>query len=143
MFKRIVVPLDGSELAEAILPKVEDLARLHGSEVILLRVALAHTLPGADPIEAQVRVVEEAERYIGYITERLESRGLAAKGVVRYGEVATEILDHVQEVTADLVAMSTHGRSGVTRWLLGSVAEKVLRGSPVPVLLVRAPGAPR
>jgi nucleotide-binding universal stress UspA family protein len=138
MFKRILVPLDGSALAEAILPEVTELAKLHHAEVLLVRVALGHAFPGVDPTEAQVRVVEEAETYLAAVQRRLVVERIHVDTAVRYGQAAEEILDHVRTRQADLIAMSTHGRSGIERWVMGSVAEKVLRASAVPVLLLRA-----
>jgi nucleotide-binding universal stress UspA family protein len=138
MFARILVPLDGSDLAEAVLAEVSELATLHGAEVVLLRVALAHALPGVDQTELQVRAVEEAESYLARVEGRLRARGIKAESAVRYGRAAEEILDHIESCGADLIAMATHGRSGIQRWVLGSVAESVLRGAAVPVLLLRA-----
>lgn len=138
MFARILVPLDGSALAEAILPQVTELATLHGAEVVLLRVAFAHAFPGSDQTSAQVQAVEEAEAYLAEVVQRFLAAGIKAQSVVRYGHAAEEILDHAQTGAVDVIAMSTHGRSGVQRWVLGSVAEHVLRAAPVPVLLVRA-----
>jgi universal stress protein A len=117
---------------------VVELAKLHGAEVMLLRVALAHTFPGADATDAQVHVVEEAEGYLADVEGRLAAQGIGVSRAVRYGHAAQEILDHAQARRADLIAMCTHGRTGVLRYMLGSVAEAVLRASPVPVLLLRA-----
>ncbi len=136
-FERILVPLDGSECAENILPKVEKLATELKARICLLRVAYAHTFPGVDPTDAEVKVVREAEGYVGKIQERLKAEGFDVDWHVRYGDEAEEILDHIGQKEVDLVAMSTHGRSGVKRFLLGSVAEKVLRHSPKPIFLVR------
>ncbi len=141
MFRRILVPLDGSPLAEAILPQVTGLSHALGAEVILLRVALAHTFPGVDPIhlaDEEVRVVEEAEAYLATAAERLVREGVNAKTAVRYGQPAAEIIDHAAVEKADLVAMSTHGRSGLSRLVMGSVAEEVVRKAKIPVLLLRA-----
>jgi nucleotide-binding universal stress UspA family protein len=138
--KKILEPLGGSAVAEAILPQVTELARVHDAELVLLRVALAHEFPGSDPIEAQVRAVGEAEKYLEALELELQGRGLRVSRVVRYGNGADEILDHAEFGGMDLIAMSTHGRTGVSRWVLGSVAEKVLRASTIPLLLVRAPG---
>jgi nucleotide-binding universal stress UspA family protein len=137
MLSRILVPLDGSPLAEAVLPQVVELAALRKSEILLLRVALAHALPGVDPVEAQVSAVEEAQAYLAGIEPGLSAQGLTIKSAVRYGHAAEEILDHARVAGADLIAMSTHGRSGFRRWVLGSVAETVARHSPIPVLLLR------
>ncbi|MFI5339876.1 MAG: universal stress protein [Candidatus Methylomirabilales bacterium] len=138
MFARILVPLDGSPLAEGILPEVAELATLHDAELMLLRVALAHTLPGVDATDAQVYAVEEAEGYLAEVERRLAPQGITVTRAVRYGHAAEEILDHAQVRRVDLIAMSTHGRTGILRLVLGSVAEAVLRASPVPVLLLRA-----
>ncbi len=143
MFKRILVPLDGSPLAEAILPEVTGAEPRLGAEVILLRVALAHAFPGVDPIhlaDEEVRVVEEAEAYLATMAERLAREAVSVKTAVRYGQPAAEIIDHVAFERADLVAMSTHGRSGLSRLVMGSVAEEVVRKAKVPVLLLRAQG---
>jgi len=136
-FERILVPLDGSECAEIVLPKVEKLATDLKANVALLRVAYAHTFPGADPTEAEVKVVREAEEYLRKIEERLKAKGFKVDSHVRYGNDADEILDHAAQKDIDFIAMTTHGRSGVKRFLLGSVAEKILRHSPKPIFLVR------
>ncbi len=136
-FERILVPLDGSECAEIVLPKVEKLATDLKASIALLRVAYAHTFPGVDPTEAEVKVVGEAEEYLRKIGERLKAKGFKVDSHVRYGNDADEILDHAAQKDIDFIAMTTHGRSGVKRFLLGSVAEKILRHSPKPIFLVR------
>ncbi len=141
MFRTILVPLDGSKLAEESLDRVRDLARTRRSKVILLRVAFALVFPGADATNAQIRVTEEAKGYLGKIQKRLEAEGIKAETAVRYGFPAEEILAHVNRGGIDLVAMSTHGRTGPARMVMGSVAEQVLRHSDVPVLLFRATGS--
>ena len=140
MLSRILVPLDGSPLAESVLPQVVELANLRKAEVVLVRVALAHTFPGANPADAQVRAVESAQRYLTKIEANLAAQGIAAQSVVRYGHAAEEILDHARTGGIDLIAMSTHGRSGIRRWVLGSVAETVARRAAVPVMLLHARG---
>lgn len=133
----ILVPLDGSACAEKILPAVEKLAEDLKAGIVLLRVAYALTFPGADPTDAQIKAVREAEEYLERIAGRLAARGFRVETHVRYGHEAEEILAHAGERDLDLIALTTHGRSGVRRFLLGSVAEKVLRHSPKPVFLVR------
>jgi nucleotide-binding universal stress UspA family protein len=137
MFKKILVPLDGSNLAEGILPRVEWLAKIHGAEVTLLRVAVAHTFPGMDPVQHQVTVVREAEEYLAKIEENLRSVGVKTEAVVRYGHEAQEIVEHANTRDFDLIAMSTHGRTGLTQFVLGSVASKVIHTATVPILLCR------
>jgi nucleotide-binding universal stress UspA family protein len=135
MIEKIVVPLDGSLTAEAILPQVRRVLYRNDSEVILVYAveppALEHTLP---LVEAQIGAARE---YVLGQQERLERAGVRAKHVVRVGSPYRVILDVVEEHKATMIALATHGYSGVKRFLFGSVAEEVLRGSPVPVLLVR------
>lgn len=141
MFKRILVPLDGSPLSEAILPQVAELTHALGAEVTLLRVGLAHAFPGVDPkslVDEEVRVMQEAEAYLATVAQRFGQEGMTIRTVVRYGQPAAEIIDHVAFEGVDLVAMSTHGRSGLTRLVMGSVAEEVVRKVRVPVLLLRS-----
>jgi len=135
--KRILVPLDGSECAENVLPKVEELATELKASIALLRVAYAHSFPGTDQIQAEVKVVQEADEYLRRIEDRLRAKGFKVDSHVRYGNDAEEILDHAAQEGIDFIAMTTHGRSGVKRFLLGSVAEKLLRHSPKPIFLVR------
>ena len=135
--ERILVPLDGSGCAEVVLPSVEKLAKELKASVALLRVVYAHTFPGVDPTDAEVKVVREGEDYLRSIEERLKAKGLKVDSHVRYGVDAEEILDHAAQKDIDFIAMTTHGRSGVKRFLIGSVAEKILRHSPKPVFLVR------
>jgi nucleotide-binding universal stress UspA family protein len=139
---KILVPLDGSALAESAIPKAMDLAR-GGSTLMLLRAAEAHTLPGVDPTEAQVEVVREAEEYLANVAARLKEQGAdSVETSVWYGPAASAIVDAARLRKADLIVMSTHGRSGLGRLILGSVAESVLRGTTAPILLLRVPGAP-
>jgi nucleotide-binding universal stress UspA family protein len=140
MFKRILVPLDGSSLAEAVLPQVQDLVKALGAELFLVRVAAAHVFPGVDPTEEEVEVVQKAEAYVADVAGRLRNEDIPVHIAVRYGEAAEEILGHIGDNAVDLVAMSTHGRSGLSRLVLGSVAEQVVRHATVPVLLTRARG---
>ena len=139
----ILVPLDGSALAEAALPKALELADVLGARVLLLRAAQASTLLGADLTEAQVRVVREAEDYLAALKDRLAKSGRASvETSVWYGPAAYAIVEAARIRKVDQIVMTTHGRSGLGRLLLGSVAESVLRGTTTPILLLRAEGAP-
>ena len=140
---RILIPLDGSALAESALAKAEEMAGGWPSTLLLLRAAEAHTLPGVDPIEAQVLVVREAEEYLAAVAARLKGQGFkSVETSVWYGSAASAIVEAAHVRKADLIVMSTHGRSGLGRLILGSVAESVLRGTTTPILLLRAPEAP-
>jgi len=140
-YNKILVCLDGSEVSEAVLLEVEKIATAFNAGISLLRVAHAITiLPGTDPTEAQVAVVRKAEEYLSGIEEELKTRGFMVDSHVRYGDPAEQILDHCEWNEVDIIAMSTHGRSGVKRWLLGSVAEKILRHATKPVFLMKSSG---
>jgi nucleotide-binding universal stress UspA family protein len=135
--ERILVPLDGSECSEDVLPRVEELASRLKTGICLLRVVSARTFPGADPIEAEVKVVREAEEYLAGLKERLQAKGLDVDTHVRYGEDVEEIVDHASQKEIDLIAMSTHGWRGVNRLIHGSVAERVVQNTDKPVFVAR------
>ena len=134
---RILVPLDGSKCSENIIPRLEELASNMKSSICLLRVVSAHTFPGVDRIESEVKVVREAEKYLQDWESRLKAKGFDVDTHVRYGDDVEEILDHAALKEIDLIAMSTDRPRGVKRILFGSVAEQVLRKTPKPVFLVR------
>jgi nucleotide-binding universal stress UspA family protein len=138
MYRTILVPLDGSPLAEAILAEIEKLtAGAAMPRVVLIRVVPAHHIPGQDAIEWQARMIRRAEDYIEDLKQRLEAKGLVVDHHVPYGDPATKILEVCELYNYDLIAMSTHGRSGMGRWLMGSVADKIVSHSRTPVLLRR------
>jgi nucleotide-binding universal stress UspA family protein len=136
MHQKILVPLDGSAAAEAVLPKVVMLARALAADVVLLRVTRARVFPGLDPTEAQVAAVREAEGYLAVQVEQLRLWGIETHSAVRYGDPIPEILDHIRTARVTLVAMASRARTGVSRLLLGSVAAAVLRHAGIPVLLL-------
>lgn len=147
-FNRILLPLDGSKNGEAALPYVEGLAIAAKAEIILLHVVT----PPYDIVLAEgytshlSRISEEyiehasaaAKNYLDAVKERLMKLKIAVRCEVDTGSPAERINGYAKENDIDLIAMSTHGRSGVSRWLLGSVADKVLHTTDRPVLLVRA-----
>jgi len=140
--KTILIPLDGSRLAELALAPAVELARDRGAKLVLLRAAEAHTTV-ADPTEAQVTVVREAEEYLTALRARMLAGGVAeVETSVWYGPPAEAIVEATRYRGADLIVMSSHGRSGLGRLVLGSVAETVLRSTLTPVLLIRAGAAP-
>ena len=137
---RILVPLDGSDCAESIIPKVEELAERNEEGICLLRVALARAFPGADQIEAQVKVVREAEEYLQYMECRLRAKGFDVDSHVRYGNEAEEILEHAGQKEIALIAMSTHRHNGIRHFFGGCLAEKILRRALKPVFLAPCGG---
>lgn len=146
MYNKILVPLDGSELSESIFEHVQEIATGRNvSEVILLRVVeqaetgTSYSWGGVISVEQLATLGEkvrtEATTYMSKVADRLKIEGTAIKTHIVQGSPADSILDYAQENQVDLIIMSTHGRSGISRWAFGSVAEKVIRNSPVPVLL--------
>ena len=127
--KEIIVPLDGSGEAETVLPYLRDLAPRFDSQVHVLGVGIGRKTR---------RVNRLLEDYINRITDGLRSDNIKAEPVIRYGIAADKILDFTLEKEIDLIIMATHGRSGITRWWMGSVAEKVISEATAPVLLVRS-----
>jgi len=127
--KEILVPLDGSGEAESVLPYLRDLAPKFDSRVHILGVGIG--------IKTR-RVNRLLEDYTKRIASSLQSDNIKAEPVIRYGIAADKILDFTVEKEADLIIMATHGRSGITRWWMGSVAEKVISEAIAPVLLVRS-----
>jgi len=150
MYEKIMVPLDGSELAECVLPHVETfIKRYRVSEVVFARVI--------DPIplyfynesyinreELEVSELDRkgsAQDYLNQVMDRLEHDGTKLHSEVLVGRVAESLADYAHKNGMDLILIATHGRSGISRWVIGSVADKILRSINIPVLMVRAPGA--
>ena len=151
MYEKILVPLDGSRVGEAALVDVEELALKMMPEtpveVTLLQVVTPMTYDFlTEDQDAQLpyndldlkKIERYAQQYLDRVAARLRSRGINVKTVVAEGHEAEEIIKAAQNTQADLMAMSTHGRSGLRRWALGSITDKVLHESDVPVLTVRA-----
>jgi nucleotide-binding universal stress UspA family protein len=138
MLRKMLIPLDGSGLAERALEDAAALSASTAATLILLRTVELHTVPGMDDRAAEVEALSDAERYLREHAERLQHRGFTCEVVATYGPAAEWIVAEASLRDVDLIVMSTHGRSGPARWLLGSVAEAVLARTSVPVLLVRA-----
>jgi len=127
--QKILVPLDGSGEAESVLPYLRDLAPKFDSHVHILGIGIGRKTR---------RVNRLLEDYVNRVASGLQSDNIKAKPVIRYGIAADKILDFTVEKEADLIIMATHGLSGITRWWMGSVAEKVISEATAPVLLVRS-----
>ncbi|HEU5380984.1 MAG TPA: universal stress protein [Ktedonobacteraceae bacterium] len=144
MFKRILVPLDGSDRAEQALPLAAHLARVAGGTIVLLQVADTLNRVGAYSGGATVFLQDLVEKdllnataYLSRIATSGELKGIETNIAVFSGLPATHILDVAYEQDIDLIVMCSHGYTGFKRWALGSVAQKVVRQSTVPILLVR------
>ena len=141
MYKRILVPLDGSELARNALDHAEKLAKTFDAEIILFQVIPLMPIYGSPelvtPLIIDEKQKEVAERYLSDLAEEMKKRGHKVTARVRTGQqVAAEIIDFAKESGVDLIVMCTHGHSGITLWVLGSVARKVLTRAETPILLI-------
>ncbi|MFQ5846902.1 MAG: universal stress protein [Candidatus Methylomirabilales bacterium] len=143
MYRRILVPLDGSQLAERILPHVETIAKSTGAEVVLLRttdprhgeIAAEAATEGRKWLESDQA---QAAKYLEGVAKRLKDAGVTTRVEVLVGEPAVEILTAAEHENVDLIAMMSHGATGFNHFDRGSVAEKVLQCTTRPVLMVRA-----
>jgi nucleotide-binding universal stress UspA family protein len=141
MFARILVPLDGSRLAESVLPHVVAIASSIESQVYLLRVldqvGAATRPPSVDPFDWQIRKAE-AETYLRDISSHLENARLATKGEVIEGNAAESVIDFAHSNAIDLITMSSHGQSGISGWNVSSVVQKIILRARTSVMIVRA-----
>jgi nucleotide-binding universal stress UspA family protein len=166
MYKKILVPLDGSKLAEAALPHVEELAKGCDTEEVILvsvteRVRGYRAMEGStEPVvgsgggwggsiqppgqrllpEATGKKEKQAQRYLDRVAKTLAAKGINVSTDVLLWKPAEAIVGYAKQYGCDLIVMASHGRSGPSRWAYGSVADKVLRMSCIPVLMIRAPG---
>ena len=145
MYKKILVPLDGSRRAEAILPHVEEMAYRYGVKVLFLMVI--DSLPvgvGPEPNYSPhdpnhvKRQFDEAERYIAAVSGEFRSKGIEVESSIEGGQVVDEIINVSMREDADLIAMASHGRTGLARTFYGSVASGVLHRIDRPLFLIRA-----
>jgi nucleotide-binding universal stress UspA family protein len=148
MYQKIMVPLDGSELAECVLPHTEIIAKLCNASVELVSVIEPIELPtrggialsGDDLKQIESHSKHDAENYLRGIVDRLKRTGIKAHSKLLTGKAADSLVNYIHKSNFDLLIIATHGRSGISRWIWGSVADKILHSSAIPMLLVRPPG---
>ena len=151
MYKKILVPVDGSELAECVLPHVASIAKGCGAQTIVFVRAIEPVQMMADAdgggsftnedikdIAKETR--DNTENYLSQLVERTKHYGVNIQSEGLFGKAAEVIADYATNNEVDLIVISTHGRSGVSRWVWGSVANRILRSACVPVMMIRAPG---
>jgi nucleotide-binding universal stress UspA family protein len=143
MIKRILVPLDGSDVAEGALPYAQEIAARTGAQILLL--AAVHQIDPwpTYPVQVDPKKIPLVEAYLEEKSKELKAKGLAVKTEAVEGTPADVILARAANENEDLVIMSSHGHSGVKRWVLGSVTEKVVHASRCPVLIVQPYQKPR
>jgi nucleotide-binding universal stress UspA family protein len=150
VYKKILVPLDGSDFSECSLKHVKAIASgCNVPETVLIRVTeslsaesvSALAMAGDDLLrKAEMDNQTEARKYMAQIKNKLVNDGLAVETIVVDGRAAEEILDYAQNNNVDLIVMTSHGKTGISRWFFGSVAQKVLQHSVTPVLIISPPG---
>jgi len=143
MYKKMLVPLDASDFAECVFDHAQEIATARAiPEVVLLTVVepvrpVVYSYFGDEGMKgAEAAARESAQYYLDAVKARLGLESGNVTTIVATGEPSEQILNYIIENGVDIVVMSTHGRSGVSRWFLGSVVERVLRGSTAPVFLV-------
>jgi nucleotide-binding universal stress UspA family protein len=166
MYKKILVPLDGSKLAECAIPHVEELAKGCGTEEVIL-VSVTERVKGYRVVEGPSQPVagselgwmessrspgqrltpeafgkkeKQAQRYLDRIAKTMAAKGINVSTEVLLWKPEEAIVGYAKQYRCDLIIMASHGRSGPSRWAHGNVAEKVLKASSIPVLMIRAPG---
>lgn len=150
MYRTILVPLDGSKRAEVILPHVEELAHRYDASVILLRVVEPIAVgmdptgltPTLNPLVID-QLKNDAQSYLARLQEEFRKKGIVAQAHLTFGPAVPTILEFAHREHVDLIAMASHGRSGLARVFYGSVAAGVLHGVDRPLLLVRSKGPVR
>jgi len=145
MYKKILAPLDGSKLAECVVDHIKSVATgCHVPAVVLLRVIPPISASGNAPDAMKESVSQgareaaeiQAKNYLNEMAENLTAEGVAVETEIADGAAADEILNYAEENDIDLIIMSTHGKSGLSRWFSGSVADRVIHHSMIPVLIV-------
>lgn len=148
MYQKIMVPLDGSKLAEVVLPHVEAIAKGCGTSTVIFIRAVEPVLKptGYDyfPLEEDRKLFKfdrkaVAKDYLKQLVSQLKYDGVNVQSKVIVGKAAESLVEYAEKNDVDLIAIATHGRSGVSRWVWGSVAERILHSARVPVLVVRPP----
>ena len=142
MYKSILLPLDGSPLAENALPHAIAIAERFQAELVLLRVLIplprGQTTKEAALLRAEKETAGFVREYMERIAVSVQERGITVQLIVIGGRPHTEIIQYAESNHIDLIVMCTRGESGLSRWLIGSVSDRVMRGANVPVLMVRA-----
>jgi nucleotide-binding universal stress UspA family protein len=141
MYKRVLLALDGSQLAEQALPHAVAQVERSGAELILLCVLEPFPQAGIlwqdDVRRAEKQAIRQAQDYLEGIAATIRDRGFDVKPAVSLGQPGLEVVRFAEANDVDLIVINSRGRSGLSRWLMGSVADRVVRGATVPVLLVR------
>ena len=144
MYKKILVPLDGSKRAEAVLPHAEEMANRYGADIIFLRVEELYVMLEWDEVVDLAECHEKfdtrkkaSESYLAHLKTKFRDKGIKAEARVVYGPVVRSILTEAEEMDADIIVMASHGLSGLPRTFYGSVTAGVLQKIDRPLLIIR------
>ena len=140
VLRKILVPLDGTHVSEAALPTAVDLARRYAASLVLLRVVATPPGPEIGPADPQLASLRQAEGYLKQIERQAADQGISAEASVWCGTPARAIVSAAEQHRADMIVMTTHVLTDLQRDMFGSVAERVLRGARIPVLVLRPEG---
>ncbi len=148
MYKKIMVPLDGSQVAECVIPHIETIAKKSTTKVELVSVIEPLEIPTKGKIalsDDEIKQIEtegkkEAAKYLEQVSDQLTQAGIKVDTVILSGRAADRLVRYAVNNGVDLIIMATHGRSGISRLFWGSVAEKILRATDIPVLLIKTTG---
>jgi nucleotide-binding universal stress UspA family protein len=145
MYQKILVPLDGSKRAERILPHVESLAKMYGATILLLRVVQMiimgdgyKNIEYEESMAANRQELKEADAYLDRLAGRLRKKGLKVEGLAQLGPVVESVLDIAEKKNVDLIAMASHGRTGLSRVFYGSITAGVIHRIDRPLLVIRS-----
>lgn len=149
MYKKILVPLDGSPQAECVIPHLETIAKTGVKDIELISVVEPIEIPTRGRIaineddlkQIALELRSDAHKYLDLVAKRLTRSGIKVHPIILTGKPAESLINYIESNNIDLVIMATHGRSGITRLVWGSIAEKVVRSVDVPVLLVKNPAS--
>ena len=149
MYQHVLVPLDGSELAECVLPHVKTIAEgcnvvkvtfVRAVEPLHIRGGLESRFTPEEREELENHAEDNASNYLDQLVMQFKGTSVMAETEVLHGDIVDSIIDFADKNGVDLIILATHGRSGVSRWVWGSVTDRILRAACVPIMMVRAPG---
>ena len=149
MYQHILCPLDGSELAECVLPHVKAISvgcdvvkvtLIRGVAPLRIRGGLETHISPEERERIEEQATENAREYLEKVAVQLKDEGIAAGVEIVHGDIVNTLIEYADKNAVDLIIMATHGRGGVSRWVWGSVTDRVLRAACVPVMMIRAPG---
>jgi len=149
MYQHILVPLDGSELAECVLPHVKAISigctvvkvtLIRGVEPLHIRGGLESHISAEERSRIEEQATVNAKEYLEKVAAQLKDEGISAGVEIIHGDIVNTLIEYANEKEVDLIIIASHGRGGISRWVWGSITDRILRAACVPVMMIRAPG---